>query len=102
RKLRPLRWRIHGGDKFLSYSPHRPDDAFAETNVSIVNLAGERISPGRPDGECRAHAGEPANGVVTRIGRVPVRVIRHLLDDDGILEPDLFECLVPEQDRKSV
>src|SRR5205807_5551146 len=80
RKLRPLRWRKHGSDEFFSGSPHRPDDAFAETDVGIVNLAGERISPGRADGERRTHAGEPANRVVTRIGRVPIGVIRHLLD----------------------
>ena len=97
RKLRPLRGRQHRRHKFLSGAAHRADDAFAETDVGIVNLAGERIRPGRADGECRAHAGEPANRVVTRVGRVPIRVIRHLIDDDGVLEPDLFECLVPEQ-----
>src|SRR5207248_2787052 len=97
RLLRPLRSGKHRRDELFALTPHGADDAFTETNVRIVNLAGEGIGPRRANGEGRIDTGEPTYGVVTRVGRVPVRVVGHLFDNEGVLEADLFKCLVPEE-----
>ena len=95
--LRRLRRRKYRRDELFTGPAHGANDAFAESDVGIVNLAGEGIRPRRADGERRVHTGEPANRIVTRVGRVPVGVVRHLSDDEGVLEADFFEGLIPEQ-----
>ena len=93
------RWqREDRGDELFAQASDRADDAFAEPDVGIVNLPVKGIGAGRADGEAGIHPGKPADGVIASVGGVPVRIVGHLLYDDGIFETDLFEGLVPQQD----
>jgi hypothetical protein len=51
----------------------------------------------RTDREPRIRRTEPADRVVPHVGRIPVGIVRLLLDLDGVPEPDPLEGGVPQQ-----
>ena len=64
-------------------------------DAGVEDLAGHGVRPEEGDGE--GHPGGPADDVVAQVRDVPVGVVGHLVDDDGVLEADPLEGLVVGQ-----
>ncbi len=87
----------HGRHELLRIAARETDDAFADTDVGIQNLTGERVNRRGADGEGRIDARKPADRRVARVTRIPFGIVGLLLHDHGILEADALEGLVPHQ-----
>src|SRR5207247_9076897 len=82
--------------ELLPEPPGAPDDALADADVGVVDLARIRVRARGADREGGVHGREPADGDVARVGRVPGRGVALLLDNHRVLEADLRERLVPQ------
>ena len=70
-----------------------------EADVGVQDLARARVHVAGPDGtKARLRVGHPAHGGHAQVQGVEVGIVSLLLDDDGVLEADLLEGLVPLQD----
>ena len=85
-----------GRERFEFLLPER-QEVGVEDDVRVQDLARVRVDPRRAHREAGV-GGDPAEGVVVDVFRIPVGVVRLLAHFDGVDEAGLLERLVPLRD----
>ena len=85
----------HRRDQLLVLAADAAQHVGAEADVGVEDLTGVRIDARRALREAGVRRHDPAQRRVAHVGRVPVRIVGLLLDDDGVLEADRLERRIP-------
>ena len=95
-RVRLLGRRPGGIDDRIELGRAAAGEAGVEVDGGVQDLSGQRVGPEQRDR--KRHPGRPPHNVVAHVPDVPIGIVRHLLDDDGVLDADPLERGVPHQE----